>query len=656
MSRDRLLGLNETDVSVLHNVLRTFAFQDETYVSELQNRKLVFDPSENPPYAPFVVQRGLQSLGFTEEHAVKALSAVFGSDVIANAKVHTIQAPSKGTKGTKQHTKFRDKQNAALDTCIAFLISILDTEDIPEAVGGRLVAGHTVTRAKLPLGQTSLADLRAVQLIDDSGTVPSLDDKEREIPKVQVGRVVNTGAYEWEANRAVSVAGLWPASRDTFLSAFYDPVHGSNDDVDETMLTVDQEFEALDLTFPGATLTQGPSGTVISVEVPLDVPVASIGSVKINFILPESAPTQLLTADPTPHPRWTDMSGALVRYPLAPPLVHLELHAMDGFGCLDNPLACRAVLTRLCPFLDEMCGPYGTPITDSVVDLQGWVTSHIEDATKGKGDVRGPFLPAPIKVEKKVERTKHTFRRRTKRKGGAQQFPRPEPVERLQAELANRRKSPAFKKMLRGREKLPAYKARANFLETVDSAQVTVVCADTGAGKCWGIGTPLRLMDGSTRAVEDIGVGDVLIDPESRPTVVQSVTSGRAPMFNVVVDGATPWSCNGDHLLALRIIDPPQVTPMGATRARVGWWGVDPVEGDPQSAHPVRREATMTIAETEARLAGWAPVDFICRVESYMAFDAAQRQVARIPMADPITFTPAPTPSRPASPTPPPPR
>ena len=71
------------------------------------------------------------------------------------------------------------------------------------------------------------------------------------------------------------------------------------------------------------------------------------------------------------------------------------------------------------------------------------------------------------------------------------------------------------------------------------------------SGKCLGRGTPVLCFDGSTKAVEEVRVGDLLMGPDSKPRRVLALGSGNGPMFKVVQGNGDAYSCNGDHILAL---------------------------------------------------------------------------------------------------------
>ena len=73
----------------------------------------------------------------------------------------------------------------------------------------------------------------------------------------------------------------------------------------------------------------------------------------------------------------------------------------------------------------------------------------------------------------------------------------------------------------------------------------------TGGGKCLGRGERVLMFDGSTRAVENIVVGDRLMGPDSRPRTVQALGRGYGPMVTVRPNKGRAWRCNDEHILTL---------------------------------------------------------------------------------------------------------
>jgi superfamily II DNA or RNA helicase len=74
----------------------------------------------------------------------------------------------------------------------------------------------------------------------------------------------------------------------------------------------------------------------------------------------------------------------------------------------------------------------------------------------------------------------------------------------------------------------------------------------TGGGKCLGKGTPVLMFDGTTRYVEDIKVGDILMGPDSTPRHVRSTTVGHGPLYRVKQINGDDYVCNDAHILCLQ--------------------------------------------------------------------------------------------------------
>jgi hypothetical protein len=76
--------------------------------------------------------------------------------------------------------------------------------------------------------------------------------------------------------------------------------------------------------------------------------------------------------------------------------------------------------------------------------------------------------------------------------------------------------------------------------------------SDVGVGKCHSKGTKIRMYDGSTKNVEDIIIGDLLLGDDSLPRKVLSLASGEDEMYDIVpTNGGITWGCNGEHILVL---------------------------------------------------------------------------------------------------------
>lgn len=96
-------------------------------------------------------------------------------------------------------------------------------------------------------------------------------------------------------------------------------------------------------------------------------------------------------------------------------------------------------------------------------------------------------------------------------------------------------------------------KQREVFLD--DMIHKKILIGSRRIGKCWGKGTLIRKFDGSTVAVEDIKVGDVLMSPDSLPVTVLSTTTGKDTMYKVyanVRNSKVEFICNSAHILTVK--------------------------------------------------------------------------------------------------------
>lgn len=85
----------------------------------------------------------------------------------------------------------------------------------------------------------------------------------------------------------------------------------------------------------------------------------------------------------------------------------------------------------------------------------------------------------------------------------------------------------------------------------------TVLWGKPGTGKCLKIGTPIIMFDGSSKNVEDIVVGDLLMGPDSKPRTVLSLTRGIGPLYKVSQKLGDDYVCNNAHILSLQNTDKP---------------------------------------------------------------------------------------------------
>ena len=78
------------------------------------------------------------------------------------------------------------------------------------------------------------------------------------------------------------------------------------------------------------------------------------------------------------------------------------------------------------------------------------------------------------------------------------------------------------------------------------------VAGNEGCGKCLADDTPVRMFDGSIRAVRDIKVGDFVMGDDSTPREVLETHKGTAELYRVRLRGGDYFDCTGNHRLCFR--------------------------------------------------------------------------------------------------------
>jgi hypothetical protein len=71
---------------------------------------------------------------------------------------------------------------------------------------------------------------------------------------------------------------------------------------------------------------------------------------------------------------------------------------------------------------------------------------------------------------------------------------------------------------------------------------------------CHAKGTPILMYDGTTKLVEDVEVGDLLMGDDSTPRRVLSLARGREPMYRVLYKNGNWYDVNENHILSLRFL------------------------------------------------------------------------------------------------------
>lgn len=88
--------------------------------------------------------------------------------------------------------------------------------------------------------------------------------------------------------------------------------------------------------------------------------------------------------------------------------------------------------------------------------------------------------------------------------------------------------------------------------EIVDTDVSIAIAGSVDAGKCFGKGTMIMLYDGTSKPVENICTGDVLMGDDSTKRTVLEVHSGISELFQINLGDGTKHVVNGEHVLCLR--------------------------------------------------------------------------------------------------------
>ena len=91
----------------------------------------------------------------------------------------------------------------------------------------------------------------------------------------------------------------------------------------------------------------------------------------------------------------------------------------------------------------------------------------------------------------------------------------------------------------------------ANPVTGLRADKINIILSPPGSGKCLGKDTPVLMYDCTTKMVQDIVVGDVLMGWDSKPRNVLSTTQGQEEMFKVTPKKGDPWACNKSHILSV---------------------------------------------------------------------------------------------------------
>ena len=97
---------------------------------------------------------------------------------------------------------------------------------------------------------------------------------------------------------------------------------------------------------------------------------------------------------------------------------------------------------------------------------------------------------------------------------------------------------------------LESYQLRA--LHAACEHEIGIFSATTGSGKCLGKNTPVMMYNGSTKLVQDIIIGDLLMGDDNTPREVLSLCRGREPLYRVKQKNGNDYVVNESHILSLK--------------------------------------------------------------------------------------------------------
>jgi translation initiation factor aIF-2/yIF-2 len=168
---------------------------------------------------------------------------------------------------------------------------------------------------------------------------------------------------------------------------------------------------------------------------------------------------------------------------------------------------------------------------------------------------------------------------------------------------------------------------------------IACILGHVDTGKCWGRDTPILMLDGSTRNVQDVQELDLVMGDDNTPRMVQpgSVIRGEGMLYRIVPaqgDGADPFVCNGDHILVLTITHRPYVhrkicTYNGVTEIK---YAAKSFTIDLDTNRPMRQDhgefATQELAMDA--LPEWQPLFWKCTVLEYLELVRLDRSISNL--------------------------
>jgi len=96
------------------------------------------------------------------------------------------------------------------------------------------------------------------------------------------------------------------------------------------------------------------------------------------------------------------------------------------------------------------------------------------------------------------------------------------------------------------------FSQRALLTEALLQDKSGLIGAPTRYGKCFAPGTLIMMADGTTRLVEDIRNGDLIMGHDSLPRLVVGCVAGQDVMYRIIPKKGEPFTVTRDHPLVLR--------------------------------------------------------------------------------------------------------
>lgn len=88
-------------------------------------------------------------------------------------------------------------------------------------------------------------------------------------------------------------------------------------------------------------------------------------------------------------------------------------------------------------------------------------------------------------------------------------------------------------------------------INRVTGEKLNIIFSPPGSGKCLGKDTEILMFDGTTKFVQDIVIGDILMGWDSKPRNVLATGTGKEELFKIIPNKGEPWICNKSHILSV---------------------------------------------------------------------------------------------------------